>query len=688
MIYIFYIFFLSLIFTAFYLVGGAFKYLLRLSEKLNNILIGSSVTFGALFLLSFLLVIYQRSYQDLFIILSLFFIIFIAIGILKTKIKIEHYSVLFIFAYILLFVLLSTKITIGEQMGDSVFYFQEASLNIHNPILQSFVQNNGIIYDQVYYYNDSYFTFYFFFSYMDDLAVRLSQLFSLITYPNYVYTMWIANGLYFGMLGLIVLNMFEYFNVKSMLLKLSLFSFLSLLIGTYYFNISLAHIGNTFLYAFLSFGFFVIYDYLQNKNIGNLILLSLISYAIISSANVGVIISFYLAFGLFVISLLYKDKNAFMMLSILFIPVIHYLFLLAPLDGTLASLPFLTKLSNLPLVIILLLGVSILLYKNEKWYPYLFKLSYLVMLVILIGVLYLNITKVDNYWERVLEFSSVKANFDRVQDYFTFNTLSLSFINLIHYGFLISLFFIKETRKLGLILVVLLLFFINPLMYPFIYDKILWLYNRAYFVLFNYVTLGIGIIAFHQIISSKKYKYTNLLLIVFNLISIYYMYLNFSEPVSPIYIPSDNFNPVYKLPQDQVDLLNETKQIIEIEQIDTPRVVSQIYATLYYLEKIDNISFNTALRRGLFYADSYDELNQIFYTPIFTGDDGLRLSAPVKKTCQILMDAQVDFVIYDKSLSVYDIEVGDWIPTFWYARDCYTKTYENDRYILYRFFWD
>lgn len=677
-----------MIFTAFFFVGGAFKYLLKLSNKLNNILIGSSVSFGALFLLSFMLVIYQRSYQELFIILALFFVIFITFGILKTKVKIELYSILFIFAYILLFVLLSTKMTIGEQMGDSVFYFQEASLNIHNPILQSFFSTNGFIFKHQVITNDMFFTFYFFFSYVDDLAIQLSQLFNLITYPYYVYTMWIANGLFFGLLGLIILNLINYFDVKFIVLKINLFSFLSLIIGTYYFNLSLAHIGNTFLYAFLSFGFFVIYDYLQNKNTGNLVLLSLILYAIISSANVGVIISFYLAFGLFVVSLLFKDKNAFIMLSLLFIPVIHYLFLLAPLDGALASLPFLTKLSNLPLVIILLLGVSILFYKNEKWHAHLFRLSYLVMLIILIGLLYLNITKVDNYWERVLEFSSVKANFDRVQDYFTFNTLSLSLINLIHYGLLISLCFIKETRKLGLILVVLLLFFINPLMYPFIYDKILWLYNRAYFVLFNYVTLGLGIIVFHQTIASKKYKHSNLMFIAFNLISIYYMYLNFSEPVSPIYIPSENFNPVYKLPQDQVDILNETKQIIEIEQIDTPRVVSQIYATLYYLEKIDNISFNTALRRGLYYADSYDELNQIFYTPIFTGDDGLRLSAPVKKTCQILMDAQVDFVIYDKSLSVYDTEVEDWIPTYWYARDCYTKTYENDRYILYRFFWD
>lgn len=685
--YILFMLFLSFIFVGFYFIGGFFKYLLKLNHSLNNILIGSGAAFGLLFLLSFLLVYFQQSFSMLFWILTTVYSVLIVLGLFKTKIKIKPFPILFTIAFIVLFFILSSRITLGEQMGDSVFYFQESSLNIDNPILQSFVQSNGIIYNNVIFYNDSYFTFYFFFSYVIKLLISISKVLNLYIFPSYMYNMWIANGLFFGLTGIIILNIIDMLKVKSKLIKLSLFTFLGLFITTYYFNLSLAHIGNTFIYVFYSFAFLVIYDYFQSYKIGNLFILSLLFYAIVSAANVGVIISFYIAFGLFIVSLINKDKNVFIMLSVLFIPVIHYIFVLAPLDGNLANISFLTNLLNFPIVAFVLILISVLLYKYQITHAFLFKLSYVIMGMIILVLFYLNLKYVPNYYNEILNFSDIKANFDRVQDYFTLSTFQLSFVNITQYFLLISLFFIKETRKIALILLVLIIFFINPLMYPFIYQKILWLYQRAYFVLFNLGTLGLGIVALITHLNNTRKKYYKFGAITLIFISLIYTSINLTQPISPIYVPSENFNPIYKLPQDQVDILEKTRSIIEIEQLDTPRIVSQIYATLFYLEKMDSVAFNTAQRRGLFYSNSYDELSQIFYTPVFAGDDGLRLSAPVEKTCQLLMDARVDFVIYDKDLSVYDKEVGDWIPTYWYARDCYTKTYENDRYILFRFFW-
>lgn len=687
MSYLIYFLFISLIFIVFYFVGGYFKHLLKLNEKLSNILIGASISFGALFLLSFLLIYYQRSFSDLFIVLTLFFTLFTALGLWKTKIEFKAWDILFVFLYILLFILLSSKIPLGEQMGDNVFYFQEVSLNIDNPILQSFSQANGVIYDSVVYYNDTYFTFYFFFSYVVKLITLLSSYLHLIVYPTYVYNMWIANALFFGLSAVFILNIIHIFKIKTLLIKLSLISFLALFIGTYYYHLTLAHIGNTFLYIFISFSILIIYDYLKHQKMGSLFLLNLLFYAIISAANVGVIISFYLAFSLFVYSLIVKNKHAYIMLSILFVPIIHYLFLLAPVDGILSSFKLFNNIIGLPIAFILIIILSIFLYKKEHWHPILYKISYVTMFVIWFGLLGLNLFGVSDYVQRVFQFSDVKANFDRVQDYFTFNSLSLSIINLVHYFIIFSLFLLKDTRKIAYLLLILIIFFINPFMYPLIYDKILWLYQRAYFTLFNLGTLGIGIIAISVYLDKHHARIRTFLSISLIIISITYGYLNLSVPISPIYIASDTFNPIYKLPQEQVDILEKTKQIIEIEEMDTPRIVSQIYSTLFYIERMDSIAFNTAQRRGLYYLDDYGELEQIFYTPIFVGDDGLRLSAPVQKTCELLMSAKIDFVIYDKNLSVFDEAIGNWMPTYWYARNCYTKTYENDRYILYRFFW-
>jgi len=82
------------------------------------------------------------------------------------------------------------------------------------------------------------------------------------------------------------------------------------------------------------------------------------------------------------------------------------------------------------------------------------------------------------------------------------------------------------------------------------------------------------------------------------------------------------------------------------------------------------------------------ELYEIFYTPAIPADDGPRLTAPVRKTCELLIAQQIDFVLYDKSMVIYDKEIGDYMPISWYIRNCGTFVHENDRYILYRFFWD
>lgn len=367
------------------------------------------------------------------------------------------------------------------------------------------------------------------------------------------------------------------------------------------------------------------------------------------------------------------------------IPVIHYLFLLRTVDGS-AQLPIIDNLALMYPTLLLILMIGFSLFKLRFLHKWMLRFGKITIILIWFGIMYLSYTTTENYWVRFMQFFDVKANFDRVQDFFSFNTLSNSIINLVHYVLLGAMVYYKKTQSLGLVFVIILVFFMNPFIYPLLYDKILWLYNRAYFSVFNVGSLGIGLYALYQLLE-EKIKLQLIVFSVIGVISIVYEIQNLQVSFKGNYQNGFEMNPIYKLPQHQVDVLEELRQIIKIEDLDTPKVVSQIYGTLMYLERIDIIGFTVDQRRSLYYTNEYSELLQIFYTPVFPGDDGLRLEAPVEKTCQLLMENQVDFVIYDKELSVFDSNAGNWVPTYWYIRDCYEKRYENDRYILYRYFW-
>lgn len=335
-------------------------------------------------------------------------------------------------------------------------------------------------------FNDIYLSYYYFLAILDFLFIKFVTLFNQNLLPTYVYTMWIANFLFFGLTGLIIKNLIDYLKIKRKLLILAIFAFSAIYIGTYYFNLSLAHIGNTFEVIPITFAFLIIFDYFKNKNTTNLILLFFILYAINSMGNVGVIMSLYIAFGFIVTNLIYKDKNSFIMIPLLFVPVFHYIFLVAPFYSILANMPFFNNSINMYLVFLFLTIIGIGLYKLKSYHKFLFLFAYSILILFWFSILIYSIKSYDNYWAQVAAFTDIKANFDRVQDYFSFSTVYETFVNIIHYLFMASILVNKSTRKVGVLLIVVMVFFINPLMYPFYMDNILWLYNRAYYF---YLTL-------------------------------------------------------------------------------------------------------------------------------------------------------------------------------------------------------
>lgn len=303
--------FFLLLLTFFTYIGDGLKALLKLSNFLNSTLVGISAWFGLFFLMNFYYVQNGLSFVHVLWVSGILAISIVIYGLVKfQKNKIDR-NLLWVLIFVLFFSYLSSLSPLGETMGDNVFYFQEVSLNIDINVLNGFIHINGIIYDTISNGNDIYFTFYLFFSVIIFLYTKLLELFNLSVLPTYVYTTWLANILFYTVSGLLIKNILDYFVVKSRMLIIGLLLFMGFYVGTFYYHLALPHIGNTFINSVLAFLILVIYDYLKNGNKSNIILMSLISYGIVSMGNVGVIIVFYIGFGLIVLSLFKKDENAF-----------------------------------------------------------------------------------------------------------------------------------------------------------------------------------------------------------------------------------------------------------------------------------------------------------------------------------------------------------------------------------------
>lgn len=247
-----------------------------------------------------------------------------------------------------------------------------------------------------------------------------------------------------------------------------------------------------------------------------------------------------------------------------------------------------------------------------------------------------------------------------------------------------------KTRKIGYMVLIIVLFFINPIVYPMLYPQLQWLYHRAYISIFNIFIIMSGAYSFTDYILHKDWKSKYIIICLWIMLLIPSTYQQVTGYFHRIYIPGPDFNVFYKMDNAQIDVLEKLRQIVTIEEYENAKVISQIYGTTMYVPEVYHIYSNYSTRR--YYDPSaeesnYDPLFRIFYTPVFPGDDGPRFNAPYKSTCTYLIDNKVDFIIYDKELSVYDDSSKNWIPLHWYARSCAERTYENDRYIMYRFYW-
>ena len=233
------------------------------------------------------------------------------------------------------------------------------------------------------------------------------------------------------------------------------------------------------------------------------------------------------------------------------------------------------------------------------------------------------------------------------------------------------------------------MFFINPFSYPILYKYTEWLYHRAYFVLFNITTLSIGIYALINNLKNVNDVLRLPIKIVMTVLIIFFTFTNITTYENVIYIPGDDFNPLYKMNNTQIDVLLELRKQVEENELDNPKVISQIYGTLMIVPEVYHYLFTVSDRRvwNPEQVASFPELYQMMYTPVFGGDDGPRLEMNYWRLCHVLEQEIVkpEYILFDRSLTFLDPDSGNWLPINWFARGCADLTYENEGYSIYKY---
>ena len=526
----------------------------------------------------------------------------------------------------------------------------------------------------------TYISFYMIFSSLYNAVEPLFKWIGIHYLPPYVLNMWVANLVFYFFSGGLILDIIGRFKMRNIFLIIPIIIWIGFYTGSIYYNVTLPHIVVTYLILFMSYLLIVLDAYFNNFDKHVLTGVFFLLYAMAGFGGTGAFFLIVSAFSIVCVSLLKRSDAAFVQIPLFLIPVIQSIIILRPT----AHIGYITLSSY-----VAILFLSLIILRRKKLKEWIYDHTKKILIFTWMILFMISIVFIEDYFVKVTGFFSPQFSYDRTQDYFSFVNTNMILRNLFYYALIIVLIISRRTKSLGLFIVITIFFFINPFMKPWVsetfsrYD----VYNRIFFTIINNTSLGIGLYALFEM--GKKYasKYIHVLFSLLILAMLIPAYTQITSYHYPTYQPQmDDFNPLFKLGDSQIDILESVRQIVEIEELENPRLVSQILGTAMYAPDFVTLGYNVNQQR---YGPIIigEELYEIFYTPAIPGDHRPVVDLDLRNTCQLLVDRQVDFVVIDKSFSVFDVAVGDYLTIYWYIERCgATFVHENEDYIAFRFF--
>lgn len=678
---------LFLIFDSYLLGKSICKCLNWKNEYFPFITIGFCMILGVFQFFIFIFVRFQVSIYLLVIIqyILLFIPLFISRKI-KIRILPTKKEFLFIIGGLIITIIfcwIMGNQTLGETAFDSNFYLSMVIENSSSKTLGRINGYTGIIEEVSTLHG--YQGFYYFHSLLLKNIRNIIHLDSIPLTPIYL---WTSAIMYFYMLSDVIFHSIHLFlGKKKWFLQFVALLFV-LVYFTNYFNISFNFYGNTWKTLNIACNMLIIYNFIKQNNRKVLLLLIFLNSSLIAFSSSGFFIATFIQVSFF-FYLIWKQEKDYK---------IYFEFLLSCLALLIFAILYFAD-HNLKLSIVIFLAYCIAAvfvyfakyFNNKQWKVILrfFQVSFIIILVFFI---------LTSYFVRDTMFSGSDSQFNGYSFFFRLNSLgdmtlnyfqAINSIDLVRNFILWLIIFIncilvnyeKEYKNFSLIIVLL---FINPLVTPIAVKYMTNIvYSRCFEIFINPFCLVLFFEGFICWLESKK-SFENALLLIVGICAGGNILYNTRTYYSTHLIPREDYNPIYRVTDNQWQLYVNLIEEIKLSGLERPVILNQDIAVKAYVNNISVLIDANTSRSAPTYSDleidAPSEWLNIFYVRDYYGQHVWTQEPDYSKISEAILDSNCDYVIMDKDVVV---PKGDLFLPLWFdARACCDVIYENDKFVL------
>ncbi|WP_370778039.1 hypothetical protein [Holdemania massiliensis] len=649
--------------------------------------IGFLIILGAFQLFIFIFVKFQITVylliliQYVLLLMPLFIAWKVKIQILPTK-K-EFFWIVGGFIVVVIFCLLMEKQTLGETAFDSNFYLSMVIENSSSTSLgkiNGYTGNIGEISSL-----HSYQGFYYFHSLLLKNIRNIIHLDSVPLTPIYL---WTTAIMYFYMLSDILFHSIHFFLEKKKWFPKLVGLLFALVYFTNYFNISFNFYGNTWKTLNIACNMLVIYDFIKFGNRKGLLLLIFLNSSLISFSSSGFFIATFIQVSFF-FYLIWKKERDYR---------IYFEFLITCLALLIFAMIYFADTSfYLSIAIFIFYCIAAVLiciakkFNENHWNVILqgFKIFFFVIVIALIIISYL----VHNSM-----FTGGDARFNGYSFFFRLNSLgdmtlnyfqALNRIDIIRNSLLWLVIAIgcllnsnERTYKFFLLLIIIL--FVNPLVTPAAVKYMTNIvYSRCFEIFINPFCLILFFKCFIGWFDNRKIV-ENVLLFIVGICTTGNILYNVTTYYSNLLIPSKDYNPIYRITNDQWQLYVNLIEEIKISKLERPIILNQDIGVKAYVNNISVLIDANTARSAPAYSDleidAPSEWLNIFYVRDYYGQHVWNQEPDYSKICEAIIESNCDYVIMDKDVVISKEDL--FLPLWFDARACCDVIYENDKFVL------
>ena len=579
-----------------------------------------------------------------------------------------------IFAVIIL-LYYSSNTTLGDLNGyDSTHYLNLVTgniglnkMNFKNPV---FNENFGSASYGLLYVFQSY--FYMCSCFLGTIQFLLSLL-DIEFFASTAFT-WIFQMMFHAILVALIINSTRYFFGNNYTICIGTIIIYVFSYGRIYFNSVYGFYGNTLRTLMIALLIFYTIIYLKDKDVfpKTMIYVTLLASCALSSTSV--FLTYFYLLALFFIDV-ENDRDIFKSYSyVLFIPTIN---LLAT-----------TITNNILLDIIISFIFCILLYKlNDVLYK-IFSNRKRLLITLIICVcftLLLSLHAQPDIFNFDSFFMNNSERYDMTLDYFDFkiNYGPINIFKLLSLTLLFAnLLFSRNDKYIKMIWILILVFF-NPFCCK-ILNELISVYYRAYDLILNPVSIVYFLFLINKMINNK-YKVTNVFVCTIAILILINYPVNAITYWHESFVPGDDYNKLYKMNNDEIDVIKNLKYDINYREENNPFILTPNILTQSMIPEGHYI-FGREYRINKNWSESEYQLYAMFFPVLYYGDPEQPQDVDYANMCRYIADSNVDYIVQDKRVEYYDEVQNIWYSMTYKIDECGVYPfYENDTYAIYYF---